>query len=381
MVQAKAPARIIDNGLPTVALVASVAVAKFSWHLPLNRQTKIFRGYGIELDRSTLVHWVMRAAWWLKPLHAVMVKTVLASPKVFCDDTTMPVLDRRRRHTRTARFWSYAIDDRPWRGPGPPAVVYLYAEDRKGQHVQEHLADFSGVLQVDGYAGYHELTRPNRPGGAITLAFCLAHARRKFFDVFKANGSSVAEEALRRFRAIYEIEARIRGLTDAERVSVRQTQTKPILEAFKTWLLQRLEEELAKSKLAEAIRYTLNHWEGLTVFLADGRVEAGRVEVWRGCCRPNISVSAPFVWRCLTGSTLAPFPHPARQTGRADFPHPAFSRPVRPSLSAGRRVAVERYRGRVSHRDTRPGSGGTQRLVVPRGASTSGGLVVQCMLE
>lgn len=274
VVQAKAPARIIDNGLPTVALVASVAVAKFSWHLPLNRQTKIFRGYGIELDRSTLVHWVMRAAWWLKPLHALMVKTVLASPKVFCDDTTMPVLDRRRRHTRTARFWSYAIDDRPWRGPGPPAVVYLYAEDRKGQHVQEHLAGFSGVLQVDGYAGYHELTRPNRPGGAITLAFCLAHARRKFFDVFKANGSSVAEEALRRFRAIYEIEAHIRGLTAAERVSVRQTQTKPILEAFKTWLLQRLEEESAKSKLAEAIRYTLNHWEGLTVFLADGRVEA-----------------------------------------------------------------------------------------------------------
>jgi hypothetical protein len=224
-------------------------------------------------------------------------------------------------------------------------VVYLFAEDRKGQHVHEHLEGFSGVLQVDGYAGYHGLTRPNRPGGAITLAFCLAHARRQFFEVFENSGSTVAEEALRRFRAVYAIEARIRGLTAEERVSVRQAESRPILEGFKAWLLQRLEEESAKSSLAKAIRCTLNHWAGLTVFLADGRVKVGGVEVWRGCCRPNIAVSAPFVWRCLTGSPVAPSPHPARQTGRAAFPHPAFSRPVRPSLSAGRRVAAERYRG------------------------------------
>ena len=112
----------------------------------------------------------------------------------------------------------------------------------------------------------------------------------------------------------------------------------------------------------------------------DGRGRClGRVEVWRGCCRPNISVSAPFVWRCLTGPTLAPFPHPARQTGHADFPHPAFSRPVRPSLSAGQRAAVGRSSGRASRRDTRSGSGGTRSLVGPFGASTSGGFVVQRM--
>jgi len=341
----------------------------------------MLRGHGIDLDRSTLVHWVLRAAWWLKPLYELLVDIVLAAPKVFCDDTPLPVLDRRRRRTRTARLWSYAIDDRPWQGPAPPAVVYIFAEDRKGQHVHEHLTGFSGVLQVDGYAGYGELTRPNRPGGAVTLAFCLAHARRKFFEVYQSSESSVAAEALRRIGAVYEIEERIRGLTAAERVAVRQAQTKPILEAFKAWLMQRLEQESAKSNLAGAIGYTLGHWDGLMVFLTDGRVEVGRVEVWRGRCRPNISVSAPFVWRCLTGSTLAPFPHPARQTGHADFPHPAFSRPVRPSLSAGRRVAVERCRGRASRKDTRLGSGGTQRLVAPRGASTSGGLVVPCMPE
>jgi transposase len=273
VVQAKVPPRLVDNGMATTELVTSIVVAKFAWHLPLNRQTQIFRGHGVELDRSTLVHWVMRAAWWLRPLHALLVSTVLASPKVFCDDTPMPVLERGRPHARIARVWSYAVDDRPWQGPAPPAVVYLFAEDRKGQHVHEHLAGFSGVLQVDGYAGYLGLTKPDRPGGVIQLAFCLAHARRKFFEIYQDSGSTVALEALQRVGAVYQIEERVRGLTAPERAAVRQTETRPILEAFKAWLMLRLEEESAKSTLAQAIRYTLGHWKGLTVFLTDGRVE------------------------------------------------------------------------------------------------------------
>ena len=273
VVQAKAPPRLVESGMATTALVTSIVVAKFAWHLPLNRQTQMLRGQGIELDRSTLVHWVLRAAWWVKPLYTLLVGIVLAAPKVFCDDTPLPVLDRRRRRTRTARFWSYAIDDRPWQGPAPPAVVYIFAEDRKGQHVHEHLTGFSGVLQVDGYTGYGALTKPNRPGGAITLAYCLAHARRQFFEIYRTSKSSVAAEALQRIGTVYQIEERIRGLTASERVAVRQAESRPILEAFKAWLMQRLAEESAKSNLAEAIRYTLNHWDGLTVFLSDGRVE------------------------------------------------------------------------------------------------------------
>lgn len=273
VVQAKAPPRLVENGMATTALVTSIMVAKFAWHLPLNRQTDMLRGHGVNLDRSTLVHWVLRAAWWLKPLYQLFVDTVLSSPKVFCDDTPLPVLDRRRRRTRTGRFWSYAVDDRPWQGPAPPTVVYIFAEDRKGKHVHEHLSRFSGVLQVDGYAGYGELTKPDRPGGPVTLAYCLAHARRQFFEIYESSKSAVAAEALQRIGSVYEIEQRIRGLTAGERVAVRQAETKPILEAFKTWLMQRLEEQSAKSNLAEAIRYTLNHWDGLIVFLSDGRVE------------------------------------------------------------------------------------------------------------
>jgi transposase len=369
----------VANGLPTSALLAHVAVSKFAWHIPLHRQTQMMAASGVQLDRSTLVHWIERAAWWLWPLHALLTESVLSAPKIFCDD--LPVLDRTRRRTRLGRIWCYAVDDRPRQGPMPPAVVYLFAEDRRGCRVAEHLDTFSGVLQVDAYAAYDALARGSRNAGPIRLAYCLAHARRRFFDLHKTGNEPVATEAVRRIGKIYEIEAHVRGTTADIRAATRRRETKPLMETFKSWLMERLEEISAKSKHAEAIRYALGHWDGLTLFLEDGRVEMGRVEVWRGCCRLNISVAVPFVLRCLTGPTLAPSPHPARQTGHADFPHPAFSRSVRPLLSAGRRVAVEPCRGRVSRRDTRLGSGGTQRLGVPSGASTSGGFVVLCMPE
>ena len=207
-----------------------------------------------------------------------------------------------------------------------------------------------------------------------------SHVRRGFYDLAKAK-APIAMETLQRIAALYEIEARVRGKSAADRLAVRQAESKPLVTALRIWFEAQLAKLPARGPTADAIRYALNHWDGLERFLEDGRIELGRVEVWRSCCRLNISVAAPFVWRCLTGSTLAPSPHPARQTGHADFPHPAFSRPVRPSLSAGRRVAVERCRGRASRRDTRLGSGGTQRLVVPCGASTSDGPVVPCMPE
>ena len=167
----------------------------------------------------------------------------------------------------------------------PPAVIYRYAEDRRGRHVKEHLDGFHGVLQVDGYTGHDRLARPNRPGGPITLAYCLAHARREFFDVHKRTKDPVAAEALRRIGEIYAIEARIRGRPAEERVAIRQAETKPLMMALWSWLMQRLEEISTKSSLASAIRYTLGHWEGLTVFLGDGRVEVDNNTVER-CIRP-----------------------------------------------------------------------------------------------
>ena len=381
IVVAPAPDRPIDGGMPTEALIAHVVVSKFADSLPLYRQVQMLERQGIKLDRSTLANWVGRACWWLTPLYELMLGTVLAAPKVFADDTTLPVLDPGRGRTKTGRLWCYAVDDRPWRGPGHPMAAYVYSDDRKNERPAGHLAKFRGVLQVDGYNGFKALADA-RADASVTLAFCWSHLRRYFYDEYVSTKSPLAAEVLVRVRALYAIEAEIRGHPAEHRRAVRQERSRPIVEALHGWLQDQVKRVSGASDLAIAMRYAIRHWPGLVVFLDDGRVEMGRVDDWRGGCRSRgVAVSGGFrlmpVPHCRR--TVTPFPVAARQTGHADFPHPAFSRPVRPSLSAGRRAAAGRYRGRVSHKDTRPGSGGTRRLVVPFAASTSGELAAQCM--
>jgi transposase len=275
IVQAPAPERPLTGGMATEALLAQVLVAKYSDHLPLYRQAQIFARHGIDLDRSTLANWVGRACWWLRPLAELLLGSILSSPKIFADDTPVPVLDPGRGRTKTGRLWSYARDDRPWQGPLPPAVAYVYSENRQGAHPQSHLAAFGGVLQVDGYAGFKALAgeQKERKEGAVQFAFCWAHVRRKFFDFHHATGSPIAAEALRRIAELYQIEARIRGRPPDQRAHIRQAQSRPLVEAMKTWLEGELARISAKSALADAIRYAVRHWTGLGLFLEDGRVE------------------------------------------------------------------------------------------------------------
>jgi transposase len=279
VVQAPAPERPVEGGIATEALLVAIAVARFAWHLPLNRQLRMMLAQGIELDRSTLSQWMARLAWWLQPLYALLLASILARPKIFCDETPLPVF--ARGGTRRGQLWAVAVDDRPWQGPAPPAVAYMFTADRKAERAVALLEKFSGVLQVDGYAAYKKLAKAEREGTPIVLAFCLAHARRKYFEFHKSTNSPIAFEALRQIAAIYGIEKRIRGMSPAERVAVRQAEAKPLMEAFKTWAEERLKEVSAKSPLATAIRYTLNHWDGLTVFLGDGRVEVDNNTVER----------------------------------------------------------------------------------------------------
>src|SRR3954464_5922511 len=235
VVQAPAPERPITGGMASEALLAQVLVAKYADFLPLYRQAGIFARQGIELDRSTLCDWVGRACWWLEPLWRLLRRHVMGSTRIFADDTTLPVLDPGRGRTKTGRLWGYAIDDRPWNGSTPPAVVYVYAEDRKGEHPAAHLAEFQGVLQVDGYSGFKSLLA-NRPPGAIRLAFCWAHCRRRFYEIHQATGSPLAEEALRRIGELYRIEAEIRGHPAKERRAVRQERSRPLVEVLHGWL-------------------------------------------------------------------------------------------------------------------------------------------------
>jgi transposase len=272
VVQAPAPERPITGGMATEALLAHVLVAKYADFLPLYRQAAIFARQGIELDRSTLCGWVGRACWWLEPLWRLLRRHVMGSTRVFADDTTLPVLDPGRGRTKTGRLWGYAIDDRPWGGETPPAVVYLYAEDRRSEHPAVHLAEFTGVLQVDGYSGFKSLLE-NRPTGAIRLAFCWAHCRRRFYEIHQATGSPLAEETLRRIGELYAVEAEIRGRPAEVRRATRQERSKPLVEALHAWLTTQLERVSGKSALGEAIRYALRHWPGLVLFLEDGRIE------------------------------------------------------------------------------------------------------------
>lgn len=286
VVIAPAPDRPLDGGMATEALVVHVVVSKFADAQPLYRQVQILSRQGVMLDRSTLANWVGRACWWLQPIYDLLVGTVLSSPKVFADDTVLPVLEPGRGRTKTGRLWCYAVDDRPWSGPGHPAAVYAYSEDRKGARPAAHLAEFHGVLQVDGYAGFKRLAG-DRADGSVTLAFCWAHLRRPFYDFYVSTQSPLAAEVLTRIRELYAIEAEIRGHPAEDRRRVRDERSRPIVNALHAWLLEHIERVSAVSDLAKAMRYALRHWPGLVVFLDDGRVEMDTNVVERAI-RPSV---------------------------------------------------------------------------------------------
>ena len=269
VVQAPAPERVISGGMATPALLAQVLVGKYCDHTPHYRQSQIFARHGVDLPRSTLVGWVGGACWWLEALHERLCKNVFASDHLFADDTPVPVLDPGRGRTKTGRLWVYAREQRGWGGPEPPAAVYLFAPDRRAERPASHLENFKGALHVDGYAGFEQLTGK----GEIVLAACWSHTRRRFYEVAQATNAPIATEALRRIAELYAVEADVRGQSPAHRLAARRSRSKAIVEAMRLWFEAQLPLLPGRSTLAEAIRYALSRWEGLTRFLNDGRIE------------------------------------------------------------------------------------------------------------
>jgi transposase len=273
VVQAPAPERLIKGGLPTEAMVAHVLVSKYAWHLPLYRQSQMLAALGIMIDRATLAFWVGYAAAELAPLVTRLREMLLSSVKLAVDETIAPVLDPGRGRTKIGFLWAMARDDRGWGGSDPPAVAYTYAPGRGAQHAVRLLAGYSGIVQCDGYAAYKQLASAKRVGGPVTLAFCWAHWRRQFYALANPGPAPIASEALERIAALYAIEKTIRGRSPEARVAVRQAQSKPLVEALKTWLQTELARVSNKSKIADVIRYGLKHWDGLVRFLDDGHIE------------------------------------------------------------------------------------------------------------
>jgi transposase len=256
-------------------LLAHVVVAKYANHLPLYRQSEMYARSGIDIDRSSLTDDVGHVAKILAPLIDLLAKDVMASPTLHGDDTPVKVLAPGAGKTKTGRLWAYVRDERGHGGARPPAAIYYYSPDRKGEHPVAHLDRFSGHLHADGYAGFNALytqTSVGEPAKVQEVA-CMAHVRRKFFDIHAATASPIAGEAIRQIAALYGVEGEARGQPADARRTIRNAKAKPLMDTFHVWLEQQLARIPKGSDLAVAIRYALTRFTALSRYLDDGTLE------------------------------------------------------------------------------------------------------------
>ena len=269
IVQAGAPSRPIERGMPGPGLLAHVLVSKYCDHQPLYRQSEIYARQGVELERSTMADWVGGSSRLLEPLVNALRRYVTAAGKLHADDTPVPVLAPGQGKTKTGRLWTYVRDDRPAGDRAAPAVWFAYSPDRKGEHPARHLEKFRGALQADAYAGFNPLYE----NGRIEHVACWAHVRRHFYDLEQAHRSPVAQEALQRIGALYGVEEQIRGKPPNQRRTVRQAQAKPLVDSLRQWFEATLSKLSRKSETTVAIRYALSRWDALTRYIEDGHIE------------------------------------------------------------------------------------------------------------
>jgi transposase len=282
--QAPAPFHVIARGWAGPSLLAMILFEKFGQHQPLNRQAERYTREGVPLSLSTLADQVGACCAVLTPLLRRIEAHVFAAERLHGDDTTVPVLAKGK--TDTGRLWTYVRDDRPFGGPDPPAAMFYYSRDRRGEHPQGHLADYSGILQADAFSGYNKLYEVDRKPGAIVEAGCWAHARRPFFALadIAANArrnaqgkttaviSPLALEAVRRIDALFNIERAINGQSAARRWAVRQELSAPLIANLELWLREQRAKLSRGNDLAKAMDYLLKRWPSFTRFLEDGRI-------------------------------------------------------------------------------------------------------------
>jgi transposase len=282
--QAPAPFHVVARGWAGPSLLAMIAFEKFGQHQPLNRQAERYALEGAPIALSTMADAVGSICAAVDPLRRLIEAHVLAAERLHGDDTTVPVLAKGK--TDTGRCWVYVRDDAPFGGAGPPAAMFYYSRDRRGEHPQGHLANYSGILQADAYDGYNKLYLAGRKPGPIREAACWVHARRPFFAMAdleenarrKASGkkeiplSPIAIEIVRRIDALFAIERSINGKSAEERLVVRQASSRPLVNALESYLREQLAKLSRGHDLAKAIQYMLKRWPAFTLFLDDGRV-------------------------------------------------------------------------------------------------------------
>ncbi len=263
IVQAPVDAHIIDKGIPTTGLLAQVLVAKYADHLPLYRQEGIFGRAGVAIPRSTLAQWVGSCGVQLQALVDAMKAEILKHRVLHADETPVQMLKPGEGKTHRAYLWAYA----PGAFEDTKAVVYDFCESRAGEHARKFLGEWRGSLVCDDFSGYKALI-----ACGVTEVGCLAHARRKFFDLHVANKSQIAEFALEKFACVYDIEREIKALTATERQEIRKVKTKPLLDALHEWMSLQRQKVPNGSATAKALDYSLRRWAALTRFVDDGQL-------------------------------------------------------------------------------------------------------------
>ncbi|MDP3540104.1 MAG: IS66 family transposase [Azonexus sp.] len=263
LVQAPVPAHVIDKGIPTAGLLAQVLVAKYLDHLPLYRQESIFGRAGLAIPRSTLAQWIGRCGVALQPVVDALKAEMLAREILHADETPVAMLNPGAGKTQRAYLWAYCT------GAFDPmkAVVYDFAESRGGKHAREFLEDWRGTLVCDDYSGYKALLAEG-----VTEAGCMAHARRKFFELHANHQSQIAGEALEFFGQLYGVEREVAELSDEARWRIRQEKAKPILDLLHRWLTTHRQKVPNGSSIAKAIDYSLRRWTALSHYANHAQV-------------------------------------------------------------------------------------------------------------
>ena len=258
------PPAVIDGGLAAVGLYVWVLIGKYLDHLPLYRLEQIAARDNVMLSRSTMAQWVGRIGVALQPLADRLVELLLERSVLHADETPVAQLDPGKGKTHRAYLWAYRSNVLE---TGPPMVVFDYQTSRAGRHARDFLAGWQGHLMVDDFSGYKALFTEG-----ITELGCLAHARRKFFDLNVAQANPIALEALNRIAALYVVEARGRDMTVEARTQWRQEQAQPLLDSMHDWLRQTRVMVANGGGLAKAIDYSLKRWPALSRYATAGRL-------------------------------------------------------------------------------------------------------------
>jgi transposase len=282
--QPPAPFHVTPRGWAGPNFLAMLLFEKFGQHQPLHRQAERYAREGVPLSLSTLADQVGAGAAALLPIYRRIEAHVLSAERLHGDDTVVPVLAKGA--TNTGRLWVYVRDDLPFAGRAPPAAVFYYSPDRKGEHPRKHLASWSGVLQADAYGGFADLYAPDRKPGPVLEASCWAHGRRKVFELADVEAAAIRQargekpkpvyplalEAVRRIDTLFDIERDINGCSADQRLAIRRAKSAPLVAELESWMIETRDKLSRGHNLAKALHYMLRRWSSFTRFLNDGRI-------------------------------------------------------------------------------------------------------------